>query len=154
MRPITTVLLACLSATSFLVTNPAVADVYECNFEKGHIAKPTPTRVVMEIDEYHSEGKLLEIEIPGVITRPGPIAFKRNDSKIASVWWVGREYKFTEAARKSGARSGTGYYTVEWYTHQFSVFFNKQSLKAQTRSKDVKYGDLNFAKSGTCKRLK
>ena len=154
MKIVTATVVASLAALSTFISTPALADVYECTFKKGHISKPTPTRVVIEIDDYRREGKLLEIEIPGVITRLGPIAVKRNSIKVASVEWVGRGYEFTQAARQGGARSGSGYYSVDWYTHKFSIFLQKRSLKAQTRSKDVKYGDLNFAMSGSCKRLK
>ncbi|KAE9631533.1 hypothetical protein [Parasedimentitalea maritima] len=153
MRPTTAVLLACLSATSFLVTKPAVADVYECTFEQGHIAKPTPTRVVIELDAYQRIGKLLKVEIPGVVTQPRPLTVKRNNIRVASVQWQGRDYKFTPEAMQKGASGRGGNYGVNWYTHGFSVFLNKKSMKALTRSVDVRWQPISSEKSGICVRL-
>lgn len=154
MKIITATAVASLAVLSAFISTPAVADVYECTFKEGHVSKPTPTRVVIEIDSRRSEGKLLEIDIPGVLTQPGPITILRNNIKVASVEWDGRSYEYTPEARENGGIHNSGYRRVGWHTHHFSVFLKKGSLKALTRSWSSKTMRLHVEKSGTCVRLK
>ena len=153
MKTTTATIFTCLAVISTFISSPAFADIYECTFKEGHIAKPTPTRVVIEIDNHRSEGKLLEIDIPGVLTQPGPVRILRNNINVASVEWDGRSYEFTPEAVQKGARVGGVIDRMDWYTYRFSVFLNKKNQKSSTRSRDPRRKNRSFEKPGTCVRL-
>lgn len=154
MKIITATIVASLAALSTFISTPALADVYECTFKEGHVSQPTPTRVVIEINNRRSEGKLLEIDVPGVLTQPSPIRVLRNNIKVASVEWDARGYEFTpEVVQKGGNVSGV-MHRIEWHTYRFAVFLNKRNLKPSTRSGDTQWVSKSIQKSGTCIRLK
>lgn len=135
------------------IPNVAIAENYsetfECIFGKGLANRPTPTRVVFSVDVYGRLALLHEVEMRGIDTPKRSASINRNSFRVLSISWPGDAYTFSRTGRRT--RSGDPRRMVlDLGRQKFSIFLNRETMKAIASSKSDVQSSHDGNANGTC----
>ncbi|WP_170414520.1 hypothetical protein [Ruegeria atlantica] len=125
------------------------SESFECVFEEGLANRPTPTRVVFSLDKYGRSALLHEVELQGIDAPIRSASIERNSYRLLSISWPGDSYTFKATGRRT--RPGDSRRIVsDLGRHNFSVFLDRQTMRATTRSKSDGHVTLDGNAVGHC----
>ncbi len=129
------------------VPNLTTAAIYECSFNPAASDKAAPRLVVVDVDKYGFDAKIIRIEIDDVETIPSRAQVKSFSKKHITIGWKGDRYKFLPSARRAPA----SYLRVDWYKRQFSLRIERRTMKARLLSESTGHRPNGRSRSGRCK---
>ena len=136
-----------------VATSQAYRESYECVFRKGVANRPTPTRVVFSVDGYGQSALLHTVEMPGIDTPKRSASIGRNSSRVLSFSWPGDTYTFSNTGRR--LRAGDPRRKIlDLGRQEFSLYLNRETMQARTRSKSSGQTTQDGNAKGNCKPIK
>lgn len=125
------------------------SETFECDFGKGMANRPTPTHVVFSVDGRRQSALLHEVEMRGIDTPKRSALINRNSFRILSISWPGDTYTFSRTGRRT--RGGDPRRMVlDLGRQEFSIFLDRQTMKAIASSKSNVQASHDGNANGTC----
>lgn len=125
------------------------SESFECIFEKGLANRPTPVRVVFSVDQYGQSAVLHEVEMQGIDTPKTAARINRNSFRLISINWSGDAYTFSQTGRRTRAGDPRRM-VLDLGRHEFSVFVNRETMRAIASSKSNVQASHDGNAKGTC----
>ena len=128
--------LKALSAAPGVANAETYSETLECVFERGLANRPTPSRILLSLDEFGRSALLYEVEISEIETSTGSASVLRISYRVLSIAWPEKEYSYRRNDKTArtyvGAPEGADLHKLE-----FRVFLDRTTMKAIARSRST-----------------